>query len=157
MEGIVLSGVGGFYTVLNDEGQKFILRAQGKLRRQRLTPMVGDSVRFQPGEGEQHGWLEAILPRRNQLIRPPVANIDRIAIVVSAGTPEPDLMLVDRMLIFARMNDIEPVIVVNKCDAGSEAAERRGRPYRMNQPHGGSMEYMLSSSQGTRCLRGSHL
>ncbi len=116
MEGSVLSGVGGFYTVLTEEGQRYTLRAQGKLRRQRMTPMVGDKVRFQPGEGDQHGWLEAILPRRNQLIRPPVANIDRIAIVVSAGTPQPDLMLVDRMLIFARMNGIEPMIVVNKCD-----------------------------------------
>ena len=122
MEGRVLSGVGGFYTVLTDDGQRYTLRAQAKLRRQRMTPMAGDRVRFQPGEGDQHGWLEAILPRRNQLIRPPVANIDRIAIVVSAGTPEPDLMLVDRMLIFARMNEIEPVLVINKCDEGGVAA-----------------------------------
>lgn len=129
MEGSVLSGVGGFYTVLTDDGQRFTLRAQAKLRRQRMTPMVGDRIRFQPGEGDQHGWLEAILPRRNQLIRPPVANIDRIAIVVSAGTPEPDLMLVDRMLIFAKMNEIEPVIVVNKCDEGAEAAEEIVQQY----------------------------
>ena len=111
MEGRVLCGVGGFYTVIDEEGQKYTLRAQGKLRKQRLSPMAGDMVRFQPGQGEQHGWLEAILPRTNQLVRPPVANIDRLAIVISAGTPEPDLMLVDRMLIFARMNEIEPLIV----------------------------------------------
>jgi len=129
LEGSVLSGVGGFYTVLTDDGQRFTQRAQAKLRRQRMTPMVGDRIRFQPGEGDQHGWLEAILPRRNQLIRPPVANIDRIAIVVSAGTPEPDLMLVDRMLIFARMNGIEPLIVVNKCDDGCEAAADITRQY----------------------------
>ena len=130
MEGSVLSGVGGFYTALTDDGRRFTLRAQAKLRRQRMTPMVGDRIRFQPGEGVQHGWLEVILPRRNQLVRPPVANIDRIAIVVSAGTPEPDLMLVDRMLIFARMNEIEPVIVVNKCDEGGRAAEEIARQYR---------------------------
>ncbi len=129
MEGSVLSGVGGFYTVLSDDGVRYTLRAQAKLRRQRMTPMVGDRIRFQPGEGDQHGWLEAILPRRNQLIRPPVANIDRIAIVVSAGTPEPDLMLVDRMLIFARQNEIKPVIVVNKCDEGGEAALEIARQY----------------------------
>ena len=130
MEGRVLSGVGGFYTVLTDDGRRFTLRAQAKLRRQRMTPMAGDWVRFQPGEGDQYGWLEAIMPRRNQLIRPPVANIDRIAIVVSAGTPEPDLMLVDRMLIFAKMNEIEPVIVVNKCDEGNQAAEEIAQQYR---------------------------
>ncbi|MBQ2957595.1 MAG: ribosome small subunit-dependent GTPase A [Clostridia bacterium] len=129
MEGSVLSGVGGFYTVLTETGDRYTLRAQGKLRRQRLTPMVGDRVRFQPGEGDQHGWLEAILPRRNQLIRPPVANIDRIAIVVSAGTPEPDLMLVDRMLIFAKMNEIKPVVVVNKCDEDSGTAEEIALQY----------------------------
>lgn len=129
MEGRVLSGVGGFYTVLGEDNQRYTLRAQGKLRKQRLSPMAGDKVRFQPGQGEQHGWLEAILPRSNQLVRPPVANIDRIAIVVSAGTPEPDLMLVDRMLIFARMNDIEPLIVINKCDEGDQSALEIARQY----------------------------
>ncbi len=129
MEGRVLCGVGGFYTVLGDDGQQYTLRAQGKLRRQRLTPMVGDKVRFQPGQGDQHGWLEAILPRANQLVRPPVANVDCIAIVVSAGTPEPDLMLVDRMLIFARTNEIEPIIVVNKCDEGDASADEIVQQY----------------------------
>lgn len=129
MEGRVLCGVGGFYTVIDEKGQKYTLRAQGKLRKQRLSPMAGDMVRFQPGQGEQHGWLEAILPRANQLVRPPVANIDRIAIVISAGTPEPDLMLVDRMLIFARMNEIEPLIVINKCDEGDMSAAQIAQQY----------------------------
>ena len=129
MEGRVLSGIGGFYTVLSEDGKQYTLRAQGKLRRQRMTPLVGDQVNFQPGEGEQHGWLEAILPRRNQLIRPPVANIDRIAIVVSAGTPEPDLLLVDRMLIFARQNEIEPILVINKCDEDDANAADIERQY----------------------------
>ncbi len=157
MEGRVLSGVGGFYTVLTEEGQRYTLRAQGKLRRQRMTPMVGDQVRFQPGEGDQHGWLEAIMPRRNQLIRPPVANIDRIAIVVSAGTPEPDLMLVDRMLIFARMNEIEPLIVINKCDEdGGMAAEIAGQyagigvqTYRTCAATGEGLEELRSALRGT--------
>lgn len=129
MEGRVLSGVGGFYTVMSETGEKYTLRAQGKLRRQRMTPLVGDEVSFQPGEGEQHGWLEAILPRRNQLIRPPVANIDRIAVVVSAGTPEPDLLLVDRMLIFARINEIDPLLVINKCDEDDQTPADIARQY----------------------------
>jgi len=54
LEGRVLSGVGGFYTVLSDDGQRYTLRAQAKLRRQRMTPLVGDRVRFQPGSGDQH-------------------------------------------------------------------------------------------------------
>ncbi|MBR3505388.1 MAG: ribosome small subunit-dependent GTPase A [Clostridia bacterium] len=129
MEGIILSGIGGFYTVLEDSGARHTLRAQGKLRRQRLTPLVGDRVVFRPGEGGQHGWLEAILPRRSELIRPPVANIDLIGVVVSAGTPAPDLLLADRMLMFARRGGIEAALIVNKCDEDGAAAEAIARQY----------------------------
>ena len=65
MTGSILRGIGSFYTVLCDEdGQEYTLRAQKKLRHQKMTPMVGDRVRFTPGQGEEDGWLEEILPRR---------------------------------------------------------------------------------------------
>lgn len=117
MQGIVLSGVGGLYSVYAQE-QVFALRAQSKLRHKKLRPLVGDEVEFTPGRGDEDGWLEAILPRRNELIRPPVANIDKLCAVVSASVPQADLLLVDRLLIFARMRNIEPVLVVNKADIG---------------------------------------
>lgn len=129
MEGIILSGIGGFYTVREDSGACHTLRAQAKLRRQRLTPLVGDRVVFQPGENEQNGWLEAILPRRNQLLRPPVANIDLIGVVVAAGTPAPDLLLADRMLMYARRAGIMAVLIVNKCDQDGGAADDIARQY----------------------------
>ena len=129
MEGIILSGIGGFYTVRDDSGKCHTLRAQAKLRRQRLTPLVGDRVTFQPGVRDQNGWLEAIAPRRNQLVRPPVANIDLIGVVVAAGTPAPDLLLVDRMLMYARQNGIEAALVVNKCDEDGAVAEDIARQY----------------------------
>ena len=70
MTGSILRGIGSFYTVLCDEdGQEYTLRAQKKLRHQKMTPMVGDHVRFTPGQGEEDGWLEEILPRRNSFIR----------------------------------------------------------------------------------------
>lgn len=127
--GLLLRGIGGFYTVRGSDGACHTLRAQAKLRRQRLHPMAGDQVVYTPGEGEQNGWLEEILPRKNQLLRPPVANIDACVLVISAGYPQADLMLIDRMLIFARMNGIEPVLAVNKCDEGDAqqlAAQYRG-------------------------------
>ncbi len=124
MQGVILSGVGGLYTVRAADGSEYPLRAQSKLRHKRLRPMVGDLVEFTPGRGEEDGWLEAILPRRNELVRPPVANIDVLCAVVAAGTPQPDLLLVDRLLIFACMRGIRPVIVVNKADQDREAAER---------------------------------
>ena len=129
MEGIVLSGVGGFYTVLDAGGNRHILRAQGKIRRQKTAPMAGDRVTFQPGEGSQHGWLNAILPRKNALIRPPVANIDALCVVVAAVSPEPDLALVDRMLMFARQNGMDALLAVNKCDTDIEAAKRISAQY----------------------------
>ncbi|NLG24384.1 MAG: ribosome small subunit-dependent GTPase A [Clostridiales bacterium] len=114
--GVILRGVGGFYEVLGEDGHTYTLRPQGKLRRQRVTPMVGDRVAFEPGQGEQHGWLEAILPRRNRMDRPPVANVDLLVLVVAAGTPQPDLMLVDRLLLCARLNAVPAALMVNKAD-----------------------------------------
>ena len=129
MEGIILSGIGGFYTVRDDCGACHTLRAQAKLRRQRLTPLVGDRVTFQPGERGQNGWLDAILPRRNQLVRPPVANIDVIGVVVAAGTPAPDLLLADRMLMSARKSGMEAALIVNKCDEDGALADDIARQY----------------------------
>lgn len=129
MQGIILSGIGGFYTVIDGEGRRYTLRAQAKLRRQHLTPLAGDRVTFELGEGEAHGWLVSIEARANRLVRPPVANIDVIGIVVAAASPEPDLMLVDRMLMYARKNGIEAVLIVNKCDEDSGRAEEIGRQY----------------------------
>ena len=64
MTGSILRGIGSFYTVLCDEdGFEYTLRAQKKLRHQKMTPMVGDRVRFTPGDGEDNGWLEEILPQ----------------------------------------------------------------------------------------------
>ena len=116
--GLLLRGIGGFYTVRGSDGVCHTLRAQAKIRRQRLHPMAGDQVVYTPGEGGQNGWMEEILPRKNQLLRPPVANIDACVLVASAAYPQADLMLIDRMLIFARMNGVEPVLALNKSDEG---------------------------------------
>ena len=129
MTGLLLSCVGGFYTVMTGEGERYTLRAQAKLRRQHEKPLAGDRVRFEPGDGEQNGWLTQILPRKNQLTRPPVANIDAAVLVVSAGYPQPDLLLIDRMMMCARLSGIEPILVVNKCDMDEAAAEEIARQY----------------------------
>ena len=130
MQGIILSGIGGFYTVLDEAGERHSLRAQAKLRRQRVTPLSGDRVTFEPGQGETHGWLTAVEPRRNQLVRPPVANIDVIGVVVAAASPEPDLLLVDRMLMYAKKCGVDALIIVNKCDEDDDRAAEIEREYR---------------------------
>lgn len=122
MQGTILQGIGGFYTAMDAQGQLHTLRAQRKLRRGG-KPKVGDRVEMLPGTGEEDGWIQAILPRRNELERPPVANIDFLVIVASAAAPQADLMLVDRMLVAARRRGIAPMLVVSKVELNREAAQ----------------------------------
>lgn len=130
MRGILLKGVGGFYYARTEDESIYTLRAQGKLRRDRMKPKVGDRVEFMPGTGEEHGWILRVEPRKNELTRPPVANVDVIAIVVAAATPEPDLLLADRLMLNARRAGIGVQLVVSKCDLDPERAEAICRQYR---------------------------
>jgi len=115
-----MRGIGSFYTVLCDEdGQEYTLRAQKKLRHQKLTPMVGDRVRFLPGQGDDNGWIEEVLPRKSVMERPSVANADMLMLVV-ASVPHPDLMLIEKLILRAARGGMTPAICVNKIDLGDE-------------------------------------
>ncbi len=115
MKGIIVKGIGGFYYIHSDDGQLYTLRARGVFRKQKITPLIGDSVLFTPGEGDDDGWIDEFLPRQNELVRPPVANIAYL-LIVAAPTPKPDLLLVDSLLIQARKQGIQPALVINKYD-----------------------------------------
>ena len=114
-EGVIVKGVGGLYYARGEDGGTHVLRARGIFRRRHITPMVGDRVRFTPGQGEEHGWVEEILPRENQLVRPPVANV-RYLVIVLAPAPAPDYLLIDTLIAMALRQGIRPALVVNKCD-----------------------------------------
>lgn len=122
MQGTILKGIGGFFYAMDEQGQVYTLRAQGKLRRERLKPLVGDVVEMEPGTGEEEGWILSIHPRKNQLVRPPVANVDVILIAAAAAAPDPDLAMVDRLILNARMAGIEPRLVVTKTDLAPDTA-----------------------------------
>ena len=113
--GIILKGIGGFYTVMAD-GVSYTCKARGLFRKQHITPTVGDKVEFGINADGENGYLLSICERKNLLVRPAVANIDKLFIVVAASRPEPDLLLVDKLLICCEKLSIEPVIIVNKCD-----------------------------------------
>jgi ribosome biogenesis GTPase / thiamine phosphate phosphatase len=115
MRGVIVKGIGGFYYIHAEGGQLYTLRARGVFRKENITPLVGDTVRFTPGAGEDEGWIDEILPRQNELLRPPVANIACLFIVV-APKPRPDLLLVDSLMVDARRQNILPVLVLNKSD-----------------------------------------
>lgn len=82
-QGTLIRGMGGFYTVVDADGVQYTLRCKKKFRRMHMSPLVGDEVLFTPGEGEEHGWLEEILPRRSECLRPPVANVSLLLLVVA--------------------------------------------------------------------------
>jgi ribosome biogenesis GTPase / thiamine phosphate phosphatase len=117
-EGMIVKGVGGFYEVwLPDRGACIVCKAKGLFRREKIVPLAGDRVlvdadRSEPGQG----FIESILPRRNVFVRPPVANMDQMVIVLTTAMPPPDLPLVDKLLIACELNDIRPLLVINKID-----------------------------------------
>ncbi|MGI6168341.1 MAG: ribosome small subunit-dependent GTPase A [Christensenellales bacterium] len=112
-EGLLYKGVGGFYSVLSD-GKQTVCRAAGRLRLD--GPLkVGDRVLFE--EGQPHGFISEMLPRKNELVRPAVANIDVLVIVLSPE-PKPDYLLCDKLLLQAHLAGVEPVLFANKEDMG---------------------------------------
>ncbi len=128
MQGVLVRGFGGFYVAVDDAGAEHILRCKKKFRRMHISPLVGDEILFTPGSGVEHGWLEEILPRKTECLRPPVANVS-LLIVVICPSPEPDLLLVDRMLVRARLQGLKTALVVNKCDLDAALVEEIRRQY----------------------------
>ena len=104
----------GFYYVEAD-GETVECRARGRFRLEKITPLVGDNVKFSDST-EGKGYVTEILPRKNAFIRPAVANIDVMVIVASAVIPVTDPFLIDRVTAMAASNNCEVVICINKCD-----------------------------------------
>lgn len=113
-KGRIIRVLSGFYTVY-DGYESVICKARGKFRKDDLKPLVGDLCDFTK-EGDNEGYIMNIHPRKNQLIRPPMANIDQAIIVVSAKEPDFSTILLDRFLALIEHEKIEPIIVVTKMD-----------------------------------------
>lgn len=111
--GRILSCVGGLYTVESSSGIT-ACKARGVFRNQGITPYAGDMVTF------KNGVINEVLPRKNSIIRPPLANLDRLFFVVSLCKPVPNYLLLDKFIAVARYKNIEPVIVITKTDIGSD-------------------------------------
>lgn len=127
MEGRIIQSIGGFYYV-EAANAVYECRARGIFRKNGMTPLVGDRVVIDLLE-EGKAALSRILDRRNSLIRPPVANLDCLVIVIAVAEPAPVPLVMDQMVAIAEKNRIEPVIVVNKADLGDTA--RWEEPYRL--------------------------
>ncbi len=148
-QGIVLKGVGSFYEVLTDRKESVTCKARGVFRKQHLTPTVGDHVRILKQE-RGYALIDSILPRKNILIRPPVANIDQIFIVVAASAPEPDWLLLDRLILEAAKMKIVPIPVLNKIDS---ADEQLMNIFRADYAHFDTLCVSAQSGEGIEALR----
>ena len=96
MEGLILRSLGGFYTVISEDGTRTECRGRGIFRKDQTTLLVGDRCTFEPTE-PGCGSITAIAPRKNTLQRPPVANLDRLALVISLADPAPNATVIDQL------------------------------------------------------------
>ena len=120
-EGLILQGIGGFYYVETADAV-YECKARGSFRREGITPVAGDRVEIAVQESGSDGTLRRILPRRNCLVRPPVANLDQLAVIASIAEPAPHPMLLDKLIAIAEENEIEPLLVITKSDLQDTAA-----------------------------------
>ncbi|WP_300845409.1 GTPase RsgA, partial [uncultured Dubosiella sp.] len=111
-QGTIIKIISNQYTVENDE-ETIIARPAGKMRRQ-SAPVVGDHVQYEQVQDSYR--ILKILPRKNRLLRPAVANVDQALIVTSCKDPDFSIHLLDRLIILVSLSDVEPVICLTKWD-----------------------------------------
>src|SRR5690625_2096920 len=119
IEGRIVKSLSGFDTVKSDKGL-FTCKGRGVFRNQNITPLVGDFVLFKKTD-EQTGYITKIEARKNELIRPPIANVTQAIIVHSACQPTFNPLLLDRFLVLVESEQISPMIVITKLDLASES------------------------------------
>ena len=114
MKGTVIKLLSGVYTVTTSEGE-YLCRAKGSFRKIGISPVPGDEVEIL-ALPDHTGRIEEILPRKNYMIRPNVANVDYLCYVCACGKPTPFPFTIDKMLIIAQHQKITPVLIFNKTD-----------------------------------------
>lgn len=121
MQGKIVKGIAGFYYVHIVESGIYECKAKGAFRKAKIKPLVGDDVIIDVlDEGEKLGNIIEILPRRNQLIRPAVANIDQALVVFAVAKPKPHLNLLDRFLVMMECEKIPVILCFNKSDLAKD-------------------------------------
>ena len=110
-KGKIIKAISGFYYV--DTGNEVITcRARGKFRNNNLTPLVGDDVEFTVGDNNEAS-VEKVLERKNELVRPPLANLDNLFIIASVVDPKINTLIIDRLIAIAEYKGIEPILVLS--------------------------------------------
>ncbi|MGP4106935.1 ribosome small subunit-dependent GTPase A [Virgibacillus sp. L01] len=113
-EGRIIKAISGFYYV-KSEGEVHQCRGRGVFRKKNITPLVGDFVVFDKNNPDE-GYVLEVKPRKNELVRPPVANIDQAILVSSATKPDFNPLLLDRFLVLIESKGIKPILFITKKD-----------------------------------------
>ena len=125
MQGKIIKGIAGFYYIYAEDGNVYECKAKGIFRKDNFKPLVGDNVEITVlNEEEKEGSVTSILPRRNSLIRPAVANVDQAFLIFAMENPKPNFLLLDRFLIMMEQEEVPAVICFNKKDLVSEKEAR---------------------------------
>ena len=120
INGKIIKGIGGFYYVDTENGL-YECRARGIFRKNKITPLVGDRVSISVVDEEnKKGVVEEIEKRDTELVRPPIANVDKALIVFAIKNPSPNLSLLDRFIVLAEKENLEIVIVFTKVDLDTD-------------------------------------
>lgn len=121
IKGKIIKGIGGFYYV-DCDNEIIECKARGSFRKQGMTPLVGDDVEISVFDNSENA-IETILPRKNELIRPPLANLDTLFIVASIVDPKINTLILDNLIAVAEYKHIEPIIVFTKIDLDDSARD----------------------------------
>lgn len=111
MQGRIIKNISNDYTVLANNKQ-YICKSRGKFRNLNITPLVGDNVIFD----EKNKYILEVLPRKTELVRPPIANIDQAVIITSVKDPDLDTNLLDKLINIIEYNNVKPIICFTKLD-----------------------------------------
>ncbi|HWT74706.1 MAG TPA: ribosome small subunit-dependent GTPase A, partial [Mobilitalea sp.] len=122
MKGKIIKGIAGFYYIHTPEDNViYECKAKGIFRNQNIKPLVGDDVEIDTDDQpEGKGTITGILSRKNELIRPAVANVDQAMVIFAAAEPNPNLNLLDRFLIMMRKQKLNTIVCFNKMDIVAE-------------------------------------
>lgn len=122
MQGKIIKGIAGFYYIHQNDIGICECKARGAFRNQKIKPLVGDFVEFDViDEVEKKGNIVQVLPRKNQLVRPEVSNVDQVMVFFAAAQPAPNLNLLDRFLAMMEYQGVETIICFNKTDVVDDA------------------------------------
>jgi len=147
-EGKIIKALSGFYYVL-DGDQIIQCRGRGVFRKNKVTPLVGDDVVYQ-AENDKEGYILEIKDRFNELVRPPISNVDQAVLVFSAKEPTFSTSLLDRFLVLVEAGDIRPIICITKMDlVDDDALKERIHQYAEDYRNIGYSVYLTSMKNGS--------